>query len=171
MKINENLALNVKAIKSLTGSDDIIFFDFLVEDMNAVAIYVDSITDKETMGLEVISPLEKLNSSYSVKKLAKNIALSNVSLKETINECVDEIILGKTILLFEGKKKAISVDLKKFEIRAISEPPTGLSIKGPRNGFNESIKTNLSLVRRYIKSPELKVENFSKENTRKRTFR
>lgn len=162
MKINENLALNVKAIKALTGSDDIIFFDFLVEDMNAVAIYVDSITDKETMGLEVISPLEKLNSSYSVKKLAKNIALSNVSLKETINECVDEIILGKTILLFDGKKKAISVDLKKFEIRAISEPPTGLSIKGPRNGFNESIKTNLSLVRRYIKSPELKVENFSK---------
>ena len=73
MKINENLALNVKAIKALTGSDDIIFFDFLVEDMNAVAIYVDSITDKETMGLEVISPLEKLNSSYSVKKLAKNI--------------------------------------------------------------------------------------------------
>ena len=67
-----------------------------------------------------------------------------------------------------GKESAISADLKKFEVRAISEPPTGLTIKGPRNGFNESIKSNLSLIRRYIKSPDLKVENFQKDATYKK---
>lgn len=66
------------------------------------------------------------------------------------------------MIFIDGKNKAISVDLKKFEVRAISEPPTGLAVRGPRNGFTESIKSNLSLVRRYLKSPDLKVETFEK---------
>lgn len=162
MKINENLAYNVKAIKAITSSDDLIFFEFLMGDKIAVAVYVDSITDKETMGLELISPLRKQNPDYSVKKLAKCVNLANVSTSQTINECVDEILAGKTVVLFDGKTTALCADLKKFEVRAIAEPPTGLSIKGPRNGFNESIKSNLSLLRRYLKSPDLKVENFQK---------
>ena len=162
MKITESLGYNVKAIKTILGSDDLIFFEFLVGDLNAVAVYVDSITDKETMGLEVIAPLKKCNPDLSVKKLAKKITLSSVSVKQTVNECITEILAGKTAILFDGKTSALSVDLKKFEVRAISEPPTGLSIKGPRNGFTESIKSNLSLIRRYIKSPDLKVENFQK---------
>ena len=162
MKINENLAYNVKAIKAITSSDDLIFFEFLMGDKVAVAVYVDSITDKETMGLELISPLRKQNPDYSVKKLAKCVNLANVSTSQTINECVDEILTGKTVVLFDGKTTALCADLKKFEVRAIAEPPTGLSIKGPRNGFNESIKSNLSLLRRYLKSPDLKVENFQK---------
>lgn len=162
MKISRNLDYNIKAIKAITGSDDVIFFEFLVGDLNAVAIYVDSITDKETMGFELISPLRKQNPDYSVKKLAKTINLPNVSLSQTINDCVEQILGGKTAILFNDKDTAICVDLKKFEVRAISEPPTGLSIKGPRNGFNESIKSNLSLIRRYLKSSDLKVENFQK---------
>lgn len=162
MKINENLSVNQKLIKTITGSDDIIFFEFLIGDVKALAIYVDSITDKETMGLELISPLRKQNPESSIKKLAKSVNLANIAVKTSINECVDEILSGKTIILVDGKTLAISADLKKYEVRAISEPPTGLTIKGPRNGFNESIKSNLSLVRRYIKSPDLKVENFSK---------
>ena len=66
------------------------------------------------------------------------------------------------MIFIDGKNKAISADLKKFEVRAISEPPTGLAVRGPRNGFTESIKSNLSLVRRYLKSPDLKVETFEK---------
>ena len=162
MKINENLDYNVKALNAIMGSDDVVVFKFLIGDLNAVAVYVDSITDKETMGIELISPLRRANPEYSVKKLAKMVNLANVEIKQTVNDCVTDVLSGKTIVFFDGKTSAMSVDLKKFEVRAISEPPTGLSIKGPRNGFNESIKSNLSLIRRYIKSPDLKVENFQK---------
>jgi len=162
MKISDNLIYNEKALKAILGSDDVIFFEFLIGDVKAIAVYVDSITDKETMGLELISPLRRCNPDFSVKKLSKSVNLANISIKTTINECTNEILSGKTIVLFDGKESAISADLKKFDVRAISEPPTGLSIKGPRNGFTESIKSNLSLIRRYIKSPDLKVETFVK---------
>ncbi|MBE5742485.1 MAG: spore germination protein [Clostridiales bacterium] len=162
MKINENLQYNQKIVQTITGSDDIVYFEFLIGDVKALAIYVDSITDKETLGLEVISPLRKLNPEYSVKKLSKCVNLANVTVRQTVNDCIDDILAGKTAIFIDGKTSAFTLDLKKFEVRAIAEPPTGLSIKGPRNGFNESIKSNLSLIRRYIKSSDLKVENFSK---------
>ena len=162
MKISDDLNYNVKILKTITSSDDIVFFEFLIGDLNAVAVYVDSITDRETLGLELIAPLRRANPEYSVKKLSKSVNLANIEIKQTINESVTDILSGKTLVFFDGKQGALSADLKKFEVRAISEPPTGLTIKGPRNGFNESIKSNLSLVRRYIKSPDLKVENFQK---------
>lgn len=162
MKISDNLIYNQRALKTILGSDDVIFFEFLIGDIKAIAVYVDSITDKETMGLELISPLRRCNPELSVKKLSKSVNLANISIKTTINECSSEILAGKTIVLFDGKESAISADLKKFEVRAISEPPTGLTIKGPRNGFNESIKSNLSLIRRYLKSSDLKIETFVK---------
>ena len=74
----------------------------------------------------------------------------------------EDALSGNAVIFIDGKNKAISVDLKKFEVRAISEPPTGLAVRGPRNGFTESIKSNLSLVRRYLKSTDLKVETTEK---------
>ncbi len=158
MNITPELDYNLKALKAILGSDDIIFFEFTVGDVQAAAIYVDSITDKELLGLEVIAPLQKFESLTLVRNMAKSITLANVKIKQKINECVDDILSGHAVILFDGKRKGISVDLKKFQVRAISEPPTGLSVRGPRNGFNESIQSNLSLLRRYLKSSDLKVE-------------
>ena len=65
---------------------------------------------------------------------------------------------GSTVILIDGKAGGFAADVKKFDVRAIAEPPTELAIRGPRNGFIESIKTNLSLVRRYLKTTALKIE-------------
>lgn len=162
MKLNGDLNYEKKALKALLGSDDIIFFDFETGGNQALCVYVDSITDKETLGLEVIAPLSKNEDDKPVSSLAKKINLANVKTETELSKIVDNVLSGHAVILVDGKKKAICVDLKKFEVRAISEPPTGLAVRGPRNGFTESIKSNLSLIRRYLRSSDLKVEMFEK---------
>lgn len=167
MNISSDVNYNKKVVKAILGSDDIVFFDFELGKTSALCVYVDSITDKELLGLEVLAPLKKLCSEKSAAKtnishLAKAITLANVKTKSKITDATNDILSGNAMIFIDGKNKAISVDLKKFEVRAISEPPTGLAVRGPRNGFTESIKSNLSLVRRYLKSPDLKVETFEK---------
>ncbi len=162
MNVKSELEYNKKAIKAILGSDDVIFFDFEAGDKAAFCVYVDSITDKELLGLEVIAPLTKADASKSILNLSKRITLANIKTIDKINDAAQEVLNGNTAIFIDGKKKAVTVDLKKFEVRAISEPPTGLAVRGPRNGFTESIKSNLSLVRRYLKSSDLKVENFEK---------
>lgn len=167
MNISSDVNYNKKVVKAILGSDDIVFFDFELGRTSALCVYVDSITDKELLGLEVLAPLKKLCSEKSAAKtnishLAKAITLANVKTESKITDATNDILSGNAMIFIDGKNKAISADLKKFEVRAISEPPTGLAVRGPRNGFTESIKSNLSLVRRYLKSPDLKVETFEK---------
>lgn len=167
MNISSDVNYNKKVVKAILGSDDIVFFDFELGKTSALCVYVDSITDKELLGLEVLAPLKKLCSEKSAAKtnishLAKAITLANVKTESKIADATNDILSGNAMIFIDGKNKAISADLKKFEVRAISEPPTGLAVRGPRNGFTESIKSNLSLVRRYLKSPDLKVETFEK---------
>ncbi len=162
MNIKSDIVYNKKAMKAILGSDDVIFFDFEIGDAAAFCVYVDSITDKELLGLEVIAPLTKSNPKKSATSLSKTITLANVKTKDKISDAANEILGGNAAIFIDGKKKCITVDLKKFEVRAISEPPTGLAVRGPRNGFTESIKSNLSLVRRYLKSPDVKIETFEK---------
>lgn len=167
MNISTDVNYNKKIVKAILGSDDIVFFDFELGKTSALCVYVDSITDKELLGLEVLAPLKKLCSEKSAAKtnishLAKAITLANIKTESKIADATNGILSGNAMIFIDGKNKAISADLKKFEVRAISEPPTGLAVRGPRNGFTESIKSNLSLVRRYLKSPDLKVETFEK---------
>lgn len=158
MIIGKDLLKNKKILKALLCSDDVIFFEFTAGSKNALAVYVDSITDKETLGLQVIFPLKNANVSQSVKKLAKTITCANVKTVTEIKEAANEVLNGSTVILIDGKTGGFAADVKKFDVRAIAEPPTELAIRGPRNGFIESIKTNLSLVRRYLKTTALKIE-------------
>lgn len=158
MNIQRDLRYNEKAMKALLGSDDIIFFDFEIDETAAFCVYVDSITDKELLGLEVIAPLKKTDITKNVSAIAKSITLANVKTESEFYGAAEAALNGSAVIFIDGKNKAVSVDLKKFEVRAISEPPTGLAVRGPRNGFTESIKSNLSLVRRYLKSTDFKVE-------------
>ena len=160
MTLKESLDLNLKTVKALIGDgDDVIFFEFSIGEKSATAIYVDSITDKAMLGIEVLTPLKRIGEMKTVKAMAKEITCANVQIKDDAYALADDVLKGNTVILFEGKKRAVSIDLKKFETRAINEPPTGFSIRGPRSGFVESIKVNLSLVRRHIKSKDLKIEN------------
>ena len=55
-------------------------------------------------------------------------------------------------------KQAFFIDLKKCDKRNIEEPIIEAVIRGPRDGFTESLETNISLVRRRLKTPKLKME-------------
>ena len=56
-----------------------------------------------------------------------------------------------------GKKPGFHLGLAKFEKRAIEIPAAERVIRGPREGFVEALGVNTSLIRRRIKSPDLKL--------------
>ena len=139
--------------------DDVITFEFEVQKRGAAVVYVDSITDKETLAENVIRPLSHFNGEFNVKSLSSAVELAATQACESEGELCSAVLDGKPCLLFDGLSDFFSVDLKKFDFRAVAEPPLQTVIKGPREGFNESIKTNLSLIRRRIKSPRLIIKN------------
>lgn len=147
-----------KFFKNKLSSDDIIFFDFNQNGVEGFLIYVDSITDRELLGRLVLTPLSTLD-NFEEQNVMKNILNANVESQKDKSKIIEKILEGYTALFISKLEKAILVDLKKFDVRAISEPPTSAVLKGPREGFNESIRTNLSMIRRRIKNQNLVIEN------------
>lgn len=73
-------------------------------------------------------------------------------------EAMQGLLSGDALLFLEGCEGCLSINVRKYEIRAIAEPPTSGVTKGPREGFIENIKTNLSLVERKLRTPKLHIE-------------
>ncbi len=77
-----------------------------------------------------------------------------------IREICQKISGGKTALLFAGVGEALICDTSGLEKRSLTEPASETTIRGPRVGFIENIETNITLLRRRIKTPNLWVENY-----------
>lgn len=157
MKVSANLSKNVNAIKELIKSQDVIYYENKCGSVDFCVIYVDSVTDKNQVGLLVLTPLVKMQAETPDDCVAA-LNIPNVSEKTDLSDATKELLNGKTLVFFAGLKKALACDFLSYQTRAVSEPPTSVVVKGPREGFTECIKTNLGLLRRRIKVKDFTID-------------
>jgi len=161
MKLSTDLENNVQTFKEILYSEDITFLDVDIGDKKAVLIFVNDLISKSEVGELVLRPASNFKGSIDEDKFF-NLFLSPEKFKRfDSDEIVTDILLGNAVLIADGINFALSFGLKFFEKRAISEPPTSTVLKGPREGFVESLPVNISLMRRRLKSPNLKFENLT----------
>lgn len=153
-------------MKKLLPSEDILSYEFETADNTACAIvYADGIVNKQLLGDLVARPLSRLslkneggryeNTLEIIKKATLFPELKEMKKLEDLGK---EVLDGNALLLIDGLSTGLIVGAKLLPVRAVMEPPTDVAIKGPREGFIEDIKTNMSLVRKRLKTPELRFE-------------
>ncbi len=159
MNIKKSLTDNVKYLKTVLPSEDITFLDLSIGNTPAVLIFVNDLTDKEHMGELILKPASEFKDNLTSENFA-GIFLSPEKAEVTdFDKSITDLLLGNALLIADGIDKILSFGLKQFEKRAIAEPPTSTVIKGPREGFVELLPVNISLIRRKLKSPNLRIEN------------
>lgn len=133
-------------------------------------IYMESVTEIPLLNKGIIQPLLSLDPVYWVKTAKHNIAetvrnsflTGRVSTVLTsLNEIIVSIFNGNTIIMFDGCSKVLAVDIKGGKTRSLTEPVLDKNICGPREGFIEDWMTNISLIRRKLKDPNLVVEKMT----------
>lgn len=77
-----------------------------------------------------------------------------------MNKIVDSILSGKLVLFIDGINEAMVININKPPARNIEEPQVESVVRGPREGFTESLSVNAALIRKKIKSANLKMEIF-----------
>ncbi|MEC0245688.1 spore germination protein [Paenibacillus chitinolyticus] len=81
-----------------------------------------------------------------------------VSPYQTMKEVIGQVMTGATGVFIEGEKTALVVDAKNFPVRSTEEPDLERVVRGSRDGFVETLMTNVALVRRRVRDPKLRVE-------------
>ncbi|WP_227793492.1 spore germination protein [Paenibacillus guangzhouensis] len=77
------------------------------------------------------------------------------------DKLITAILNGNTVLLFENARNGgLIVSTSGGEHRQVSEPTTQTTIRGAKEGFTETLQTNIALIRRRIKSEDLWTEAY-----------
>ena len=161
MKLVQSLQKNLAPVKRELSSDDVIFMDFKIGRAEAALIFVNDIVDKNAVGELILRPLSTATVPPDEQALFSAVPVPEKKTAKTSEEVVSEVVSGNVCLLVDDVKTAFSFGLKKFEKRGITEPPTSTVLKGPREGFVESLPVNVSMMRRRLKTPALKFLNLS----------
>lgn len=102
--------------------------------------------------IERLSPLEYVKAAAG--------SVGSIHSASGWDSVMESLLSGRCVLFVEGAVEAVVCNTEGMEWRPISEPTTQLVIRGPKDSFTESIATNISLIRRRLKSPDLWLEQF-----------
>lgn len=148
-------------------STDFMAIDVKIASTPGKLCYLKTLIDTNKMAEMILNPLANvLNVSQNLDpelpfRMVENI-FSGADKKVVINvgDAAKAILNGSTILFLEGCRKAIAINTPTSEKRAINEPSTQTTIRGPKDGFIEDLYTNLGILRKRIKSPHLCFDSF-----------
>lgn len=147
---------------------DIVYREIPMGDSHkGMIILLDGFVNTKIVDENIIKPLLDYGKSMppidmdpnkGMENLLQQISVAQVKWGDTIQEVVDHVLWGDTVLLIDGMKKALFMSAKEWDKRSVEEPATEAVIRGPRDGFTENLQTNIILIRRRLKTPQLKME-------------
>lgn len=104
---------------------------------------------------ELISRLVEGIENNQGKDLENCLNMGDVEILKTNDiQNIQYAVMCGNSALFDGETTYV-MDTKNYPNRSIDEPETEKSVRGAKDGFNESILNNTGLIRRRIKSAEL----------------
>lgn len=131
---------------------------------NAFCIYVGNMAPLQTTE-DIINRLNSPPTNYkdisNIKDYCKAITgIGEADELDDLNKIIEALTEGEMILFINGIDRGYTLDIKQPPSRAVEQPVTENVVRGPREGFVENHSTNICLLRKKIKSPNLKVEGF-----------
>ncbi|MGP4042149.1 spore germination protein [Gracilibacillus sp. D59] len=171
-KVKQQLEDNRSTLKRIfKNSIDIQFRDLQLQDqqnIRAFICYTEGLVREKYIHNNVMEPLQginfneiEMNANSFISYMESNlIRASSVDKTSNLDEAIEKILRGQTAIFIDGFDSALLVSTKGFEARAVEEPDTESSVRGSREGFNEVIQTNTSMLRRKINNPHLVFEEF-----------
>ncbi|QOT01284.1 spore germination protein [Brevibacterium sp. JNUCC-42] len=126
--------------------------------------YCDGLTDAKQYRQFVFSDLQKMFSMYSsIEELEQHrtLPLQPIDSPVDIKEIERELFAGKLIICLGEYDRAFLLDISDPPNRMPEESNTEISIKGPKDGFTESVSTNVALIRKRLRTESMWYESFT----------
>lgn len=142
--------------------------EFVLGETSVSVFYIESLIDKKLVSSGVLEPLQK-QAKNNAKTTENTVKISLELLKQEVfavssiedanseEDAVVGILDGKVCVVLD--EEAILIPVFGAQKRGVEEPPTSRVVKGPREGFVEDIGTNVGLVRKRLKTPNLQIED------------
>jgi hypothetical protein len=159
--LDEHLENHLKKIEKVLGhSSDLVIRRCEVADRKAAVLFISGLVDEYKLDQFVMRPLLTCRiSGESLEKQADDV-FEACHIQETreFREWLDGLLSGKCLVLFDGFSVAILAGVEGWPKRSVEQPSGESVVRGPREGFIETVKVNTALIRKRLKDPDLRVK-------------
>ena len=165
MKLTDHLEQNLCIIRHLTGgSADIVLSRVTVCGIACALLSCEGMCSSSGISEQIAEPLHTLQGDFAdgaallrFLRSYRLFAADSTAAGDT-GTLLHLLHSGFVILLAEGADFCLACGLQGYASRGISEPSGELNIYGAKEGFTEPVRTNMSLIRRRMKTPLLTFE-------------
>ncbi len=135
----------------------------LSDNTESAVITMEGMSNKETIALSITNPLMEFDFSCADEPKIELIEKKVLSASEIVRvtdfaQAFSFIMSGFALILADGCDTALAIGVQGFSFRSISESETDVVQRGSREGFSEPLRINMTLVRRRLKTPDLRFE-------------
>ncbi|WP_176512350.1 spore germination protein [Bacillus cereus] len=169
--ISNVISLNIKMIQEHLGNPiDLTVRDLIIKFQNqriAVSlVYLSGIVNEEEIEKYIINPIQQcqlsqLNEDFIQLLQKEMIGVKSVMVTRSFHEMIKNLLKGHTVIILDGEKVVLLANTVKWKERAVASPEGQRVVKGPMIGFNEHLETNISFIRKSIKSEMLSFEKYT----------
>ncbi|MGE5528274.1 MAG: spore germination protein [Patescibacteria group bacterium] len=142
-------------------------FELALDRRPAALVFLDGLTGRDAINLSILQPLMYLAPppapvTDACGVIERSLLPGNqIKRIKHLDESVREILGGSSLLLVEGCAEAIAVETKGWEHRTMGKPQSEHVVRGPQEGFVETMRPNTAAIRRHLRCPELVTEMLS----------
>lgn len=163
--ISTELAVTKKTLEQVVGlgqSFDMEFREMTFGHVKTGLFYITGFAKDESMQ-EILKRLTYLHSddlSYDVVQDFFELYIPHIQVKlaPKLSGVVNQVLTGMSAMFIEGEEQAIVMDTRSYPVRGPEEPSLERVVRGSRDGFTETLLSNVALVRRRLRDPGLKFE-------------
>ncbi|MFG6495043.1 spore germination protein [Fictibacillus sp. UD] len=163
--VSSDLKTNLIEIENILGdSIDVKIVQFMELPIPFAICYIEGLINKQQLELSIIEPIKswqlKDTTLQPIDLVHQTEVSAVISTCDHFNLIVTPVLKGQAIIFVDGVNQAYSIPLETWETRGVEEPEAQTMVRGPREGFIETLQTNTTLLRRRISNPTLRFKPF-----------
>lgn len=151
-------------VQAFGNTMDVICMPFRLGERQACFFFLDGFIDKLLFEENIMQPLKDLppDTAYTLDTIqAATIVTTPVKALDNTDDAIRSIAGGDIVLLIDEADELYLFSEKKYSVRGIQEPPVSTVLRGPREGFVEDFKTNMTMLRRRLATEKLRFDLLS----------
>ena len=137
--------------------EDAVKRPFSIAGKQAALYFVDGMIDNERIAHYVLEPCMRAPfTEISPEALMQSLLpVGSVAHTQQLSQALQRIYAGDAAIICEGLPGAVICDIKGYAKRSVTKPQNENVVEGPQEGFTETLRDNIVLLRRIMRTPQL----------------
>ena len=159
--LDENME-KVRKIMNIPPNKDVILRELQVCGFRACLVYMEGMAGRAVVDQFILEPCLQAKADREIEPekradylIERVISIDDAQKTGGFEDLTRQVLMGKSVMMIDGCPEAIAMETRGYEKRSVEKTSNESVVYGPKEGFVESLRTNITLIRRILQSEDL----------------